>query len=281
LATDIARSLRRRIPAGGAYVVLGLFAAAVVYPIGLLLINSLKSTQEIFTDPNGFPPVLRFDNFIKAWQQADFSTYYLNSVIVTVGSVGLILLVGSLACYALARHRFRWTDPIYLFFVLGLMMPVRLAILPLFIMLRDLHLLDNLLGLILVYTAAGLPFSVFLLTNFFRGLPVELDEAARLDGASEFDVYRRIVLPLSKPGLAVVAIYNAVIVWNDYFFPLIFIRSPQLRTLPLGITSFFGEHATQWDLVFAALTTTALPMILAFVLLSRGFMRGLTEGALK
>lgn len=281
MATDVSRSLRRRIPASAAYAVLAVFAAVVIYPLGLLLINSLKSTQEIFTDPNGLPPVLRFDNFIKAWEQADFSTYYLNSVIVTVGSVGLILLVTSLACHALARHQFRWTDPVYLFFVLGLMMPVRLAILPLFIMLRDLHLLDSLLGLILVYTAAGLPFSVFLLTNFFRGLPMELDEAARLDGASEFDVYRRIILPLSKPGLAVVAIYNAVLVWNDYFFPLIFIRSPQLRTLPLGITSFFGEHSTQWDLVFAGLTTTALPMILAFVILSRGFMRGLTEGALK
>jgi raffinose/stachyose/melibiose transport system permease protein len=264
-----------------AYVLLLLVAVVVLYPLGLLLVNSLKSTSEIFSDPNGLPPEFRFDNYVQAWQQASFSTYYLNSLIVTVGSVGLILVVSSLACHALARHQFRWTDSVYLFFVLGLMMPVRLAILPLFVMLRDMHLLDSLLGLILVYAASGLPFSVFLLTNFFKSLPRELDEAARLDGASEFGVYRRIIIPLSKPGLAVVAIYNAVIVWNDYFFPLIFIRSPELRTLPLGITSFFGEHSTQWDLVFAGLTTTALPMILVFVILSRGFMRGLTEGALK
>ncbi len=271
----------RRLPTGFAYLVLLLAAAAVLYPLALLLINSLKSTQEIFTDPNGLPPQLRFENFVNAWQQANFSAYYLNSIIVTAGSVALILVVTSLACYVLARHSFRWTDPLYLFFVLGLMMPVRLAILPLFLLLRDLHLLDTLLGLILVYSAAGLPFSIFLLTNFFRGLPRELDEAARLDGASELGVYRRIIIPLSRPGLAVVAIYNAVLIWNDYFFPLIFIRSPSLRTLPLGMTSFYGEHATQWDLVFAGLTTTAIPMVVAFLILSRGFTRGLTEGALK
>jgi len=161
------------------------------------------------------------------------------------------------------------------------MFPIRLAIVPLFVMFRDFQLLDTLHGLVLVYAASGLPFAIFVMTSFVRSLPRELDEAAGIDGAGHFTIYRRIMLPLATPALAVVGIYSAVNVWNDYFLPLIFIRSPELRTLPLGITTFFGEHATQWDLVFAGLSITAVPLVLLFVALNKQFVQSLTAGAIR
>jgi len=264
-----------------AYVPLLAFAAVVVYPLLLMVGDSLKTQYEIFSQPNSFPAHLRFDNYVRAWQQANFGTYFVNSLIVTVASVALILLFGSMAAYVLGRSELPGRNALHVFFLLGLMLPIRLAIVPLFVMFRDLELLDTLQGLVIVYVASGLPFAIFVLTSFVKSIPRELDEAASIDGASDFTIYRRVILPLATPGLAVVGIYSTVAVWNDYFFPLVFIRTPELRTLPLGVTTFFGEHATQWDLVFAGLSITALPLVLMFIVLNRQFVKSLTAGAFR
>lgn len=264
-----------------AYVPLILLAAVVIYPLLLLLVDSLKTQYEIFSAPNSLPRVLHFDNYARAWQQADFGQYFVNSVIVTVASVALILVLGSMAAYVLGRSDLPGRNALHVFFLLGLMFPIRLAIVPLFVMFRDFQLLDTLQGLVLVYVASGMPFAIFVMTSFVKSLPRELDEAAGIDGAGHFTIYRRIMMPLATPALAVVGIYSAVTVWNDYFLPLIFIRSPELRTLPLGITTFFGEHTTQWDLVFAGLSITAVPLVLLFLVLNRQFVQSLTAGAIR
>ena len=195
--------------------------------------------------------------------------------------MALLLVTGTLAAYALARYPFRGNDLIYLYFLTGIMVPIRLAIIPLFILMRDLHLLDTHWSLILVYAASGLPSAIFILAGFFRAVPRELDNAARIDGAGELGILVRVMLPLVRPALAIVTIYNIIPIWNDFFFPLVFIHQDRLKTLPLGLTVFFGEFATNWALLFAGLTLAAAPVVALYVVMSQQFIKGLTAGAVK
>jgi raffinose/stachyose/melibiose transport system permease protein len=247
-----------------------------------MVASSLKTTGEIFANPLSLvPESIRLANYVEAWNQANFGTYFRNSIFVCVVSVVLILFFGSMAAYVLARFSFPGNRAIYLLFLAGFMIPVRLAIVPLFIMMRDLQLLDTLWSLILVYIAAGMPFTIFLMVNFFRHIPRDLEDAAVLDGAGPFQVYYQIMLPLVRPALATVGLFHFLNVWNDFFFPLIFIRSENLRTVPLGVSTFFGEYTNDWALMFAALSISILPVIVVYLLASRQFITGLTAGAIK
>lgn len=256
-------------------------AVLVLAPMLIMGLSAFKSTREIFQNPFGLPTVWRLENFTRVWVEARFALYFRNSVVVTVASILIILALGAMAGYALGRFRFSGNDLLYLFFLSGLMLPIRLGIIPLFILMRDLHLLDSLWSLILIYAASGLPSAVFILTGFFRTLPSDLDSAARIDGAGEWLIFRRIMLPLVRPALVIVLIYNVIPIWNDFFFPLVFIQSDRLKTLPLGMTAFFGQYYTDWAVLFAGLTLAALPVITLYVLLSQHFIRGLTAGAVK
>lgn len=258
------------------------YAAVVVYPLLIMMASSLKSTAEIFESPLGLiPESIRFGNYVDAWNQANFGTYFRNSIVVSLVSVLLILFLGSMAAYVLARFSFPGNRLVYLLFLAGFMIPVRLAIVPLFVMMRDLRLLDTLWSLIIVYIAAGMPFTIFLMVNFFRHIPRDLEDAAVLDGASPFQVYHQIMLPLVRPALATVGLFHFLNVWNDFFFPLIFIRSENLRTIPLGISTFFGEYTNDWSLLFAALSISIVPVIVIYLLASKQFIAGLTAGAIK
>ena len=162
-----------------------------------------------------------------------------------------------------------------------MLVPAKLAILPLFIQLKWMHLLDSQLGLILVYASGALPAGIFIMSGFFRSLPVDLDNAARVDGASELQVLRKVLVPLVKPGIAIVAIYSAIPIWNDFFLPLVFIQSPEKKTIMQGLTLFFGEYSSQWGIIFAGLLIAALPLIILYLVLSEQFIKGLTAGAVK
>ncbi len=270
--------------AGGGLIQLLLvgYALLVVYPLLIMVASSLKTTGEIFEHPLGLiPESIRWANYADAWNQANFGTYFRNSIFVCVVSVLLILLFGSMAAYVLARFSFPGNRLIYLLFLAGFMIPVRLAIVPLFIMMRDLRLLDTLWSLILVYVASGMPFTIFLMVNFFRHIPRDLEDAAVLDGAGPFQVYYQIMLPLVRPALATVGLFHFLNVWNDFFFPLIFIRSENLRTVPLGVSTFFGEYSNDWALLFAALSISIVPVIIVYLLASKQFIAGLTSGAIK
>lgn len=253
----------------------------VILPILFMVLSSFKTTREIFQRPFSLPARLTWQNYASVWEAAHFRVYFQNSVLVTVVSMALILVTGTLAAYALGRYRFRGNDLIYLYFLAGIMVPIRLAIIPLFILMRDLRLLDTYWSLVLVYAASGLPSAIFILTGFFRTLPRDLDNAARIDGAGELGVLLRVMLPLVRPALAIVTVYNIIPIWNDFFFPLVFIHQDRLKTLPLGMTVFFGEFATNWALLFAGLTLAAAPVIGLYILMSRQFIKGLTAGAIK
>jgi len=263
------------------YVIAYLFMLVALYPIALMIASSFKTNMEIFSNPLSFPSSLHFDTYKKLWEVVPFADFLWNSFFVSGMSVLLITIFSALAAFYLARFSFKWTPALSFFFLLGLMIPLKLGIVPLFLLMKNLGLLNSLWSLILIYTAGGIPISVFILTGFFRTLPVELEEAARIDGASNFQVFWRVLLPLIRPALATVVIINFISAWNDFFFPLIFIQKETLKTIPVGMMVLFGEYETDWSLLFAGLTLSALPMIGVFLMASKQFMEGLTAGAVK
>ena len=179
------------------------------------------------------------------------------------------------------RYKFTGAGFILMFFVAGLTLPLKLAIIPLFILLRDLGILNTHAALIVVYVATGLPTTVFIMTGFIRTLPSELEDAARMDGASEALIMWKIMLPLVRPALVIAGIQNVVPIWNDFFFPLVFIQSDRLKTLPQGLASFMGEYNTDWGVMFSGLTLSVLPIVVIYIVLSKQFINGMTSGAVK
>ena len=273
---------RTRLPAAIlVYVLLGALAIVFLYPLVLMILAAFKSTPELFRNPFGLPERWSLDTFREVWTRASFGVYLRNSVLVTGGSVLLLLLCATPAAYALTRYSFRLRTPIFLFFLAGIMIPMRLGVLPLYLLMRDLGLLDTLWSLILTYAASGMPMSVLLLSVFFRGLPRDLEDAARIDGASELTTFARIMVPLARPGIATVTIVNVVPWWNDFFFPLLFITNNAWKTVPLGMQMFFGQHLTNWSLVFSGMVLASLPLLILYLLMSRQFIAGLTAGAVK
>lgn len=266
---------------GAIYVFLIILALISVYPIFLMIITSFKSTREIFFDPFGLPKMWSLDTFTQVWQKAHFNTYFVNSIVVTLASTALVLICSSLAAYGLSRYRFKLNGFFYIYFLAGIMIPIRLGILPLFLLMRNLRLLNTHWSLILTYAASGMPMSVFLLTGFFKTIPKDLEYSARIDGCSDIQIFYKIMLPLIRPGLATVTIVNFVPWWNDFFFPLLFIQSDKLKTIPLGMTIFFGQYMTDWGLLFAGMVIASIPLLALYLAMSRQFISGLTAGALK
>ncbi|WP_305783813.1 carbohydrate ABC transporter permease [Symbioplanes lichenis] len=260
------------------YLLLWSYAAVALAPMLVMLLNSLRPNADVLSVPLGLPSTLDFTNYETAWTEASFSTYVWNSVLVTAGAVALDVGVALPASYALGRFGFRGRAVLTAYFLAGLMLPVRLGILPTFHLLGSMNLIDSRLGLILVYAAGGIPFSVFVMTAFFRGLPADLDEAARLDGAGELRIFARIMVPLVKPAIATVVVFRFVPLWNDFFYPLVLLRSSDRYTLPVGLTQFFGEFQTNWAALFAGLVITTVPLIVLFVVATRQIVEGLTAG---
>jgi len=266
---------------GAIQALLALNAVVMVYPLLVMLLSAFKTNAELFASPFALPENFSLTNAARVWGETNFVSYLGNSVVVTASSVLCILVVGTMAAYALARYSFRLSGLVFLFFLSGLMVPLKLAVIPLFIQLDTLGLIDTRAGLVLVYVAMGLPSAIFILTGFLRTLPTELEESARIEGASELRIMLLIMLPLARPALVIAAIQNAVPIWNDFFFPLVFITSERLKTLPQGLTVFMGEYNTDWGVLFAGLSLAALPIIAVYIVLSRQFIDGMTQGAIK
>jgi len=258
-----------------------LMAFISLYPVFLMLISSLKTNIDIFKHPMGLPTSISFAAYEKLINQLPYLDYLTNSVFVSFVSVALIIFSGALASFYISRYAFRWNGALFFFFLLGMMIPIKLGIVPLFLLMKQLAIINTQWSLVFVYTAIGIPLSVLILTGFFRTLPKELEEAARIDGASDIGIFSRILLPLMKPALGTVMIMNFITVWNDFFFPLIFIQDEARKTIPVGMLTLFGEYSTDWSVLFAGLTLSSLPMLLIFFLASKQFMEGLTAGAVK
>ena len=250
-------------------------------PIVIMVFSAFKTTPQIFQSPFSIPDFTHLGNFLKIWTQTNFLRYLLNSFLVTGVSMALILTLGTMAAYAIGRYQFKGSTFILMFFIAGLTLPLKLAIIPLFMLMRDLSILNNQLSLIFVYTAMGLPTTVFIMTGFIRTLPNELEDAARMDGASEARIMWSIMLPLVRPAMVIAGIQNVVPIWNDFFFPLVFIQNDDLKTLPQGLTTFMGEYTTDWGVLFSGLTLSAAPIILIYIVLSKQFIAGMTSGAVK
>ncbi|MGE7986257.1 carbohydrate ABC transporter permease [Lysinibacillus fusiformis] len=263
------------------YLVVFTVATISLYPILLMILSSFKKSVDIYKDPLGLPSSFSLDTYRTLLSKIPFTTYFMNSLFVSIVSVVLIVVVCSLASFYIARFKFSWNHALFFIFLLGMMIPIKLGVVPLFILMRDLGLINSLWSLILMNTATGIPLSILILTGFFKTMPSELEEAARMDGAGNLRVLWYVVLPLMRPALGTVVIINFIAAWNDFFFPLIFITEKMKRTIPVGMMSLFGEHSADWGSLFAGLTLASLPMILLFFIASKQFMEGLTAGAIK
>jgi raffinose/stachyose/melibiose transport system permease protein len=244
--------------------------------------NSLKIRTAIFTQPYLPPRPGSFSliGYQTMFERAHFGRYFVNSTVVTGASMVLILLLGAMAGFALAEYRFRGNTWVGLYMAIGIMIPIRLGTVSILQLMHGLRLVNTLPALILVYTAQGLPLAVFILQQFMRQVPRDLMDAARIDGMSEYRIFG-LVLPLVRPAVATVAAFTMIPIWNDLWFPLILAPGEATRTVTLGAQQFLGQFISDWNAMLASLTLAMLPVLVAYVLLSRSLIRGLTAGAFK
>lgn len=264
----------------GIHGLLLLFTASALFPIFLVINNSFKSRRAIFSDPYSLPNTETWDliGYQTVLAGANFGLYFRNSLTVTIVSLLLILVTSAMAAFALSEYRFRGNALLGLFLAVGIMIPIRLGTVSIIELMVTLGLNDTLWALILVYTATGIPLAVFILSVFLRAVPGELKDAARIDGASEYRVFR-MILPLVRPALGTVAVFNMIPIWNDLWFPLVLASSEKSKTVILGAQVFLGQYVNDWNAVLASLTLSMVPVIILYVIFSRQLVSGLMRGA--
>ena len=273
---DRSRFVRVAVPT------LGLFWLAVTtLPFIFVVMTSLKSQQETFTGSVwALPEKLNFENYL-AVLQGGFWVYLRNSVFVLVLSIGLILVISSMAAYAFARMKFRLNKPLFGLIVAGMIVPIHITLIPIYLLIRNVGLYDTQFALIGPYVATALPISIFILTEFMRQIPKELEEAAKLDGCGAFGIFWKVFLPLSGPGLSTVAIYNGISLWNEFIFAYLLTSNPANRTLPLAIWDFQGQYTSNIPAILSVVTLTSLPLIVAYAFGQERIVKGMMAGALK
>lgn len=258
----------------------GIIVAAMFYPTVWMVLSAFKSNREIFRDPFGLPDEWRWTNFSEAWTQAGLGGLYVNSLIVTAVAVTLSVLCATAAAFAFTRTEFPGRRWLYRLLLIGLLLPPPVVAIPLFGILRDMGLLNTLWALILPGAAWSLSLTVFVMTGYFRAIRPDMEEAALLEGASTFQIFRDISLPLVWPSMLTMAIVNTISIWNELMFALLFITDEEKRTLPVGLIRFFGRYSTDYAMVFAALTLTTLPILVLYFLLQRQVIAGLSATAM-
>ncbi|WP_337017405.1 carbohydrate ABC transporter permease [Oceanobacillus massiliensis] len=277
------RSIGQILGKAGIRIPLILWTIAVLYPIFWMFLGSFKSNAEIYRNPWGFPETFNWQNFADAWTNYSIDTSVFNSLIVTVIGSIVTLLLSIPTAYAIERINFRGSKLLFTLYVSAMMIPMVLGWIPLFFLLSDLNLLDNIYGLSLVYAASQLPFTIFVLTSFMSTIPRSLEEAAAIDGLSPYGVLWKIVAPLSMSGIITVTIMNAIQFWNEYFMALIFLQSSENYTLALAIDFISSEaqYTNAWGTLFASLVIAILPVIVLYAIFQRRISQGMTEGAIK
>ena len=276
----MSQKLRNRIGRLPTYLILLGAMVVALFPIVLIFFNSFKERRAIFNSPlmPPLPDTFSLIGYEKVLLRSNFDLYFRNSLIVTLGAMVLILLVGSMAAYALAEYRFRGDTFMALYLSLGIMIPIKLGTVSILRLVVAMKLVNTLPALILVYTAMGLPLTIFILTQFMRQVPREMKEAARIDGASEYRIYR-LVLPLVRPAIASVAVFTMIPIWNDLWFPLILAPGEATKTVTLGAQQFLGQFVTDWNAVLSSLALAMLPILIIYMLFSKQLIRGLTAGS--
>lgn len=263
--------------------VLMFWAVAVIFPMVWMIFSSFKTDKELFFSPWAAPATLQWDNFARAWTNARVGDFFLNTLIVVIPSLIFTLIISAMTAYVLARFQFPGRSFLFYLFLGGMLFPVFLALMPLFSLVNSLKLLNTYLGLIIVYIAYSLPFTVFFLTGFFKTLPGELQEAAIIDGANQYQAFFLVMLPLASPALISMGIFNFLGMWNQYVLPLVLISDENKYVLSQGLAFMLFKQFYQndWSALFAALTLVMVPTLIVYVLFQRQIQSGMTTGALK
>ena len=270
-------SLSRKI---GIYVIVLIMVGLMTYPLIWMIYSSLKTDREIYLFPFSLPHKMQLGNWVQAWKLGNLGRYFINSVFITSISVFLVALLSSMAGYAFARLTFKGRDFLFYTFLLGLILPAQILIIPLFTFFDKIGILNTYFALILPYIAWGLPLSIYIFKSFFLTLPEDIADAAKIDGCSLFGLYWRIMLPLIRPALVTIAILQSIGIWNEFLLALLFIYDDELKTIPVGLLAFYGYHNVNYKLVFSALSITTIPVIIVYFIFEKQIVSGLTAGAL-
>ena len=263
--------------------VLVAWSVIVIFPMLWMVYSSFKTDQELFFSPWYPPAELQWDNFERAWNKAHVREYLFNTLIVVIPALLLTLILSAMAAYVLARFRFVGNRFLFYLFLSGMLFPVFLALVPLFSLVNQLGMLNTFHGLILVYVAYSLPFTIFFLTGFFKTLPTELEESAIIDGANPFQVFFKVMLPMASPGLISMGIFNFLGMWNQYVLPLVLISDESKYMLSQGLAFMLFKqfYENDWSALFAALTIIMIPSLIVYITFQRQIQSGITTGALK
>jgi raffinose/stachyose/melibiose transport system permease protein len=277
------KALRSPFNIFASHAILLTYTLIALFPVFVILINSFKTRKAIFREPLSLPNADSFSmiGYQTVMRQGDFFLYFQNSLIVTVSSLFFVLLFGAMAAFALAEYRFKGNALMGLYLALGIMIPIRIGTVAILELMVASGLVNTLWALILVYTAQGLPLAVFILSEFMRQVSDDLKNAGRVDGLSEYTIFFRLVLPLVRPAMATVAVFNMIPIWNDLWFPLILAPAENVKTLTLGSQVFIGQFVTDWNAVLSALSLAILPVMVLYVIFSRQLIRGITSGVVK
>ena len=283
MSSNLITSGKRKVTSSLVHFILLIYSVISLFPIVLVLINSVKTRRSIFNDPLALPDFKTFTlvGYTSILEQGNFILYFKNSITITVVSLFLILVLGAMAAHALAEYRFKGDRWLALFFAIGIMIPIRLGTVSILKLMVTLDLTNTLTGLILVYTAQGLPLAIFIMSEFMRQVPKDLKDAARIDGLNEYSIFLRIVFPLIRPVASTVAVFTMVPIWNDLWFPLILTSVDSTKTITLGAQQFIGQFVTDWNAVLATLSLAMLPVLVLYLIFSRQLIKGITSGAVK
>ena len=256
-------------------------AATCLFPLFWMISSSVKTQETVFSDFSLIPAKFHWNNYVEAWTKGGFGTYFLNSLFYTTVVVTGIVLIGSLAAYAFARLRFPGRQFLFMLFLATMMIPIPGAFIALYVLLNKLGLINTHWGYILPQINGGLALSIFLLKTFFEKLPKDLEDSARIDGCGKWGIYWNLALPLAKPAIAVVIIFNVLAVWNEYLLAMLVLTDKELMPLQRGLMVFQGAHITQYPLLMAGMTLSVIPIILVYLLMQRYIIEGITAGAIK
>ncbi|MDQ6598357.1 carbohydrate ABC transporter permease [Bacillus salipaludis] len=276
----ISTKIKNKIFQGTVLVWFSIFAICIIYPIIWLGLSGLKSNSDFFLSTWSLPKEWLWSNYKAAWD-AGIGHFFLNSVLVTVVSVVCVLLFGSMAAYGLSRFHFKGQNFLLIIILSGLMLAPQVSLIPLYKLLQAIGLYNTYGALILPYVAFQLPFAIFLMRSYFLSIPHELEESAILDGCNSWKVYRHIIVPMGKPIIASCALLTGMNVWNEFMFALVFVEDSSLRTIPVGLMNLRSQLNTDFGIQLAGLAISALPMIIAYIIFQRQFVRGLSAGSVK
>jgi raffinose/stachyose/melibiose transport system permease protein len=263
------------------HAILMIVAATCVFPLVWMVGSSLKTQQTIFKDMSLVPKVMHWENFVNAWTRGGFGMYFLNSVFYTVAVVAGLIVIASLAAYAFSRLRFRGKGILYSAFLAAMMIPIPGAFVALYILLMKLNLVNTRLGYILPQISIGLSLAIYILKTFFDEMPKDIEDAAMVDGCSTIGIWWHIVLPLAKPAIAVIAIFNTLAVWNEYILAMVILQDKAKMPLQRGLMIFQGAHFTEYSLLMAGITITVIPIIVVYLFMQRYIIQGIAAGVAK